>query len=366
PQPPHHVVPLVHRARARRRRRHLARSDDGALAGLQCLCGADRRRHLFIAEVGADPAVRPLVRHRQHHRHLRRFPRLPAADGGQHRARRHDHATCSHLERACARHPRAQDADADLPAPRASRHLHRAAHRARLFVRAGDLLGNDRLDQRYRQARLHVWRERHLRLHVRGDRLHRHRRLSRRPRAAGDTAPGAALARIRGRGFVMAKAPSLISLRLRSIASILLLIAIWEIAGRAKLAPPILLPPFSVVAAQLWQSAADASLFVDLAISLLRAFAGLALAGVIGILLGMSMAHSRAANWLVDPIVALAFPSPKIAFLPVFVLWFGIESTSKILLVAFACVFPVIIGTYSAARAVSRIYFWSAASLGTG
>ncbi|HZP79090.1 MAG TPA: ABC transporter permease [Pseudolabrys sp.] len=164
----------------------------------------------------------------------------------------------------------------------------------------------------------------------------------------------------------MAKAPSLISLRLRSIASILLLIAIWEIAGRAKLAPPILLPPFSVVAAQLWQSAADASLFVDLAISLMRAFAGLALAGVIGILLGMSMAHSRAANWLVDPIVALAFPSPKIAFLPVFVLWFGIESTSKILLVAFACVFPVIIGTYSAARAVSRIYFWSAASLGTG
>jgi ABC-type proline/glycine betaine transport system permease subunit len=60
------------------------------------------------------------------------------------------------------------------------------------------------------------------------------------------------------------------------------------------------------------------------------------------------------------------FPSPKIAFLPIFILWFGIESLSKILLVAFACIFPVIIGTYSAARAVSRLFVWSALSLGSG
>jgi ABC-type nitrate/sulfonate/bicarbonate transport system permease component len=164
----------------------------------------------------------------------------------------------------------------------------------------------------------------------------------------------------------MDKALSPIGLKLRSVASIVLLIAIWELAARAKVAPPILLPPFSVVAVQLWQSIADGTLFVDLGISLMRAFAGLALAGAAGVLFGMMMAHSRAVNWLLDPMVALGFPSPKIAFLPVFVLWFGIESTSKILLVAFACIFPVVIGTYSAARAVNRIFFWSASSLGTG
>src|SRR5262249_1971461 len=81
--------------------------------------------------------------------------------------------------------------------------------------------------------------------------------------------------------------------------------------------------------------------------------AGLALAAAFGILFGMLMARSTAVHWLLDPLVALGFPSPKIAFLPVFILWFGIESVSKILLVGFACMLPVIIGTFSAARAVN-------------
>ena len=152
-----------------------------------------------------------------------------------------------------------------------------------------------------------------------------------------------------------------IGLRLRSLTSVLLLFAIWEAAARALLAPPILLPPFTVVAADLARVIADGSLLL----SLYRTFAGLALAAASGVLIGMLMARSRTVHWLMDPIVALGFPSPKIAFLPVFILWFGIESLSKILLVAFACVLPVIIGTYSAARAVNRVLLWSAFSLGT-
>jgi ABC-type nitrate/sulfonate/bicarbonate transport system permease component len=153
---------------------------------------------------------------------------------------------------------------------------------------------------------------------------------------------------------------------LRSLISVVVLLAAWEWVGRAGIFPAILLPPFTAVTVQLWQSIADFTLFSDMAISLMRAFVGLTLAGTVGILLGLTMSRSRFVNWLFDPVVSLAFPSPKIAFLPIFVLWFGIDSLSKVLLVAFACVFPVIIGTYSAARAVSRIYFWSAASLGTG
>src|SRR6476661_8903914 len=109
----------------------------------------------------------------------------------------------------------------------------------------------------------------------------------------------------------------------RSAVSILLFIALWEIAARIHVAPAILLPPFSIVAAQLWYSTLDGTL------------------------------------------AALGFPSPKIAFIPIFILWFGIESLSKILLVTFACIFPIIIGTYSAARAVSRQFVWSALSLGS-
>jgi NitT/TauT family transport system permease protein len=156
-----------------------------------------------------------------------------------------------------------------------------------------------------------------------------------------------------------------VGLRLRSLASVLLLLAIWEAAARVHLAPPILLPAVTVVAAELGRIIADGSLAGDLALSLYRAFAGLALAAASGILLGMLMARSRVVHWMMDPLVAIGFPSPKIAFLPVFILWFGIESLSKILLVAFACVFPVIIGTYGAARAVNPVLLWSASSLGT-
>jgi ABC-type nitrate/sulfonate/bicarbonate transport system permease component len=155
-------------------------------------------------------------------------------------------------------------------------------------------------------------------------------------------------------------------LRLRSLMSVLVLLSAWELVARLQLMPPLFLPSFSVVAVQLARSTADGTLVADFALSLYRTFAGLALAAVMGVLIGMVMAQSRLVHWLADPLVALGFPAPKIAFIPVFILWFGIESLSKILLVTFACVFPVIIGTYSAARSVNRIFLWSAVSLGTG
>src|SRR5215831_13575322 len=152
----------------------------------------------------------------------------------------------------------------------------------------------------------------------------------------------------------------------RSVVSVLCFVAFWEIAARSHMAPAILLPPFSIVAEQLWRSTLDGTLVADLSLSLARALCGLLLGTVAGVVVGLLMARSRAIEWLADPLVGLGFPSPKIAFIPIFILWFGIESLSKILLVAFACIFPVIIGTYSAARSVNRLFMWSAMSLGSG
>ena len=108
-----------------------------------------------------------------------------------------------------------------------------------------------------------------------------------------------------------------------------------------------------------WAVCADGSLPLDLGISLSRAAIGLCLATAIGVPLGIAMARSRLLHWLFDPVIALAFPSPKIAFLPIFILWFGIYSLSKILLVAFACVFPILIGSFAAATSVNRVWIWS-------
>jgi ABC-type nitrate/sulfonate/bicarbonate transport system permease component len=152
----------------------------------------------------------------------------------------------------------------------------------------------------------------------------------------------------------------------RSAASVVGLLIVWEATARAHLTPVLFLPPFSVVAEQLWRSIADGSLGSDLTISLGRAFSGLLLGTIAGVIVGLLMARNRVVEWLADPLVGLGFPSPKIAFIPIFILWFGIESLSKVLLVAFACIFPVIIGTFNAARSVNRLFMWSAMSLGSG
>ena len=162
-----------------------------------------------------------------------------------------------------------------------------------------------------------------------------------------------------------AKAVSQRGLRVRSMISVLTVIVLWEAVARAGLTPALFLPPFTKVISEWWAVCADGSLPLDLAVSLSRAAVGLGLATAIGVPLGIAMARSRFLHWLFDPVIALAFPSPKIAFLPIFILWFGIYSLSKILLVAFACIFPILSGSFAAASSVNRVWIWSAASLGT-
>src|ERR1700684_1250443 len=162
---------------------------------------------------------------------------------------------------------------------------------------------------------------------------------------------------------MMEKVASKRALQIRSVISVLTLVVLWEGAARAGLASPLFLPAFTTVVAEWWAVCADGSLPADLATSLFRAFAGLLAATLVGVLLGIAMARSRLVHWMFDPVIALAFPSPKIAFLPIFILWFGIYSISKILLVTFACVFPILIGSFAAATSVNRIWILSASSL---
>lgn len=71
-------------------------------------------------------------------------------------------------------------------------------------------------------------------------------------------------------------------------------------------------------------------------------------------------------RWWLDPLVFLAFPAPKIAFVPVFILWFGIDDLSKVLLVAIGCVFPMLIVANHATTEMPHRLLWSARAMGTG
>lgn len=147
--------------------------------------------------------------------------------------------------------------------------------------------------------------------------------------------------------------------------SVVAFFAVWQAVATAGVMSPLILPGLPDVWASLGAGIADGTLFADLGVSLYRAFAGLILALLFGVTIGLAMARVRLVHWFFDPFISLLFPAPKIAFLPIFILWFGIDHTSKILLVAVSCVFPVAIATYDAARSINPFLIWSASSLGS-
>lgn len=141
-------------------------------------------------------------------------------------------------------------------------------------------------------------------------------------------------------------------------------IAAWEIASRDKLVSTFLLPPFSRVMERLWQDVASGELFALAGQTLLRLAISYSIAVVAGVALGILMARVRFVRWLLDPIVSIGFPAPKIAFLPIFILWFGVFDAPKIIMSIVSCIFPIIAGTWAGTQSVDKYLIWSAENLG--
>lgn len=71
-------------------------------------------------------------------------------------------------------------------------------------------------------------------------------------------------------------------------------------------------------------------------------------------------------RWFCEPLISIGFPMLKIAFLPIFILWFGVYDFSKIVMVAFASVFTIAAAADVGMRGVDRFLTWSARSMGCG
>jgi ABC-type nitrate/sulfonate/bicarbonate transport system permease component len=151
---------------------------------------------------------------------------------------------------------------------------------------------------------------------------------------------------------------------LRASLTLLVVLAAWEIAARSGVVSSFLLPPLSVVLERVWQDVLSGDLATNLGLTLYRGLLGFAIAGAGGVVLGILMARNAAISWFFDPIVSVAFPMPKIAFLPVFMLWFGLYDASKLSMIVFSAIFPVIVATVSATAGVDKELLWSARSLG--
>ncbi len=165
-------------------------------------------------------------------------------------------------------------------------------------------------------------------------------------------------------GLGLDRLAALAAQRAAGMLPLIALVVAWEVLARAHILSTFLLPPLSVVLERVWDDALSGDLLLNLGVTLYRAMAGFAIAAVAGVALGIVMARNAAVRWFFDPIVSVGFPMPKIAFLPIFMLWLGLYDVSKISMVVFNAIFPVITATIAAADGVDGYLLWSARSLG--
>ncbi len=153
---------------------------------------------------------------------------------------------------------------------------------------------------------------------------------------------------------------------LTRLAPLAVVLVAWELVARTGFVNPYVFPPVSEILLRWVELFADGRIYLPLWETLWRSLAGLGLAVLVGVPLGLLMGRVRSAEWFFEPLFSFGFPLPKIALIPLYVHWFGLFSLSKVMLIFTDCLFPMVLFTYHGARGLSPIYLWSAQSRGTG
>jgi NitT/TauT family transport system permease protein len=141
-------------------------------------------------------------------------------------------------------------------------------------------------------------------------------------------------------------------LRLGSMLLLVVLLALWETASRFFGMSALVLPAPSVVAHSLWSGLASGYLWPHLRTTGQELVIGLAIGCIVGFGVGVVMAESRALRGLLMPYVVVSQVVPKLALMPLFIVWFGFGMTSTIVITALICFFPLMENTLTALRQV--------------
>jgi NitT/TauT family transport system permease protein len=138
----------------------------------------------------------------------------------------------------------------------------------------------------------------------------------------------------------------------------------WEIFARSGAFSTALTPSLLRIAEALGLMLVSGSLFVHTFYTLYRILVGLGLAAVIGIPVGMLMGRFGWAERFVLPLVSVLSPIPSLAWVPLFILWFGLGDAASIALVLYAATFPLILNTWTGVRSVNRLWIRAAEAMG--
>lgn len=132
------------------------------------------------------------------------------------------------------------------------------------------------------------------------------------------------------------------------------IVLIWQLASSVGWLSSRILPSPEGVVAAFWSLSASGELWQHLAISSWRAVIGFSIGGSIGLTLGLISGLSRWGERLLDTSIQMLRNVPHLALIPLVILWFGIDESAKIFLVALGTLFPIYINTWHGIRNIDR------------
>jgi len=143
------------------------------------------------------------------------------------------------------------------------------------------------------------------------------------------------------------------SVRILSRYGVLLgFLALWQVAAVSGWVNAAVLPPVDAIVVALWKGLAGGSLLGDIAISLQRAGLAFTAAVVVAIPLGLVMGQARTVETALDPILQLFRQTSALALYPVFILLLGLGEASKVFVIFWATLFPLLLNTISGVKEV--------------
>ena len=145
-------------------------------------------------------------------------------------------------------------------------------------------------------------------------------------------------------------------------ASVVLFLIIWEIIGRSGAVSPVFLSSPASIALTGLKMIRSGEIWVHLSVSGVEFLFGFFAAVFVAIPLGMLSGWYRRLNYIFDPFTSMLYVTPRIAFLPLIILWLGIGLVSKVMVVFLGAFFPIFINVIAGVRTVDRDYMLLARS----
>src|ERR1700723_3327931 len=134
----------------------------------------------------------------------------------------------------------------------------------------------------------------------------------------------------------------------------ILLLIVWQWSSSAGTLPSRFLPAPRAVLRSFFELSASGELWLHVRVSTLRALAGFSIGGGLGLALGLLTGSLRWAETLLDTTIQMVRNIPPLALIPLVILWFGIDESAKLFLVALGVFFPLYINTFHGIRSVDR------------